>query len=42
VEGLGPKIYKLQDSKEYTYDMIVYFGKDRECVGPATTATHAT
>jgi len=36
------KIYKLCDSKEYTYNMIIYFGKNRDCVGPSVTSTHAT
>jgi hypothetical protein len=26
-ERLGIKLYKLCDNKEYTYDMIVYLGK---------------
>jgi hypothetical protein len=38
----GTKTYQLCDSKEYTYNMIVYFGKNRECVGPSMTSSHAT
>jgi hypothetical protein len=38
----GIKIYKLCDSKGYTYDMRVYLGKDMTYTTGAVTATHAT
>ena len=38
----GIKIYKLCDSKGYTYSMTVYLGKDRKRATPFMTATHAT
>ena len=41
-KGFGIKLYKLCDSKGYTYNMTVYLGKDRKHVTPSMTATHAT
>jgi len=38
----GIKLYKLCDSKGYTYNMTVYLGKDRKHVTPSMTAIHAT
>jgi len=38
----GTKIYQFCDSKEYTYSIIMYLGKNRECVGPSMTSSHAT
>jgi len=38
----GMKLYKLYDSKGCTYSMTVYLDKDRKCVTPSMTATHAT
>jgi len=38
----GTKIYQLCESKEYTYNTIVYFGKNRASVGPSKTSSHAT
>ena len=38
----GLKLYKLYDSKGYTYNMTVYLGKDRKRVTPSMTTTHAT
>jgi hypothetical protein len=38
----GIKIYKLCDSKGYTYNMRVYFGKDRTYTTDTMTATHIT
>jgi len=38
----GLKLYKLCDSKGYTYNMIVYLGKDRKCATTSMIATHAT
>ena len=37
----GIKLYKLCDSKVYTYNMTVYLGKDRKRVTTSMTATHA-
>ena len=37
----GIKLYKRCDSKGYTYNMIVYLGRDRKHVTPSMTATHA-
>ena len=38
----GIKRFKLCDSTGYTYDMNVYFGKDRQRAANHLTATHAT
>jgi hypothetical protein len=38
----GIKMFKLCDCKEYTYDMNVYLGKDRQMAELHLTATHAT
>jgi hypothetical protein len=38
----GIKIYKMCDCCGYTYNMTVYFGKDRKHATPSMTATHAT
>ena len=38
----GIKIYKLCDKTEYTYDMTVYLGRDRQRTALYLTATHAT
>ena len=38
----GIKIYKLCDETGYTYDMLVYVGKDRRRIRQDLTATHAT
>jgi hypothetical protein len=38
----GIKIYKLFDSKGYTYNMLVYLGRDRKRATALMTATHAT
>jgi hypothetical protein len=38
----GIKLYKLCDSKVYTYNMTVYLGKDRKNVTPSMTATQTT
>jgi len=38
----GIKMFKLCDSTDYTYDMKVYLGKDRQCTAQHVTATHAT
>ena len=38
----GIKFYKLCDSKVHIYNMTVYACKDRKCVTPSMTATHAT
>jgi hypothetical protein len=38
----GIKIYKLCNSKGYTYNMSVYLGRDRKCTTSTVTATHAT
>jgi len=39
---LGIKLYKVCDSKGYTYNVTVYLGKNRKHVTPSMTATHAT
>jgi hypothetical protein len=38
----GIKIYKLCNSKGYTYDMRVYLGKERTHATDTVTPTHAT
>jgi hypothetical protein len=38
----GFKIYKLCDMSGYTYDMDVYFGKNKTCATADVTSTHAT
>jgi hypothetical protein len=38
----GIKIYKLCDSKGYTYNTSVYLGKDRKHATATMTTTHAT
>jgi len=38
----GLKLYKLCDSKGYTYNITVYLEKDRKHVTPSMTTTHAT
>jgi hypothetical protein len=38
----GTKIYKLYDSKGYTYNMSVHLGKDKKCATATMTATHTT
>jgi hypothetical protein len=38
----GIKIYKVCDSKGYTYNMSMYLGGDRKRVTASVTATHAT
>ena len=38
----GIKLYKLCNSKGYTYNMTMYLCKDRKRVTPSITATHAT
>jgi hypothetical protein len=38
----GLKLYKLCDSMGYTYNMIMYLGKDRKCAPTSMIATHAT
>jgi hypothetical protein len=38
----GINIYKLCDSKGYTYNMTVYLGNDRKSTNPSIIATHAT
>lgn len=42
INGFGVKIYKLHDSKGYTYSMTVYLDKDKTHANPLITATHAT
>ena len=37
----GIKLYKLCDSKGYTYNMSMYFGKGRKCATFSMTATYA-
>jgi len=37
----GIKFYELCDSKEYPINMTMYLGKDRKCMTPSMTATHA-
>jgi len=39
---LKGRVYKLCDSKGYTYNMTVYLGKDRKRVTPSMTTTHVT
>jgi len=41
-KSFGIKMFKLCDSTGYTYDMNVYFGKDRQRAAQHLTATHAT
>jgi hypothetical protein len=38
----GIKIYKLCDSKGYTYNMPVYLGRDRKRATASMTTTHTT
>jgi hypothetical protein len=42
VNGFGAKIYKLHDSKGYTYNMTAYLDKDKTHANLLITATHAT
>lgn len=42
MNGFGIKIYKLHDSKGYTYNKTVYLDKDKTHANPLITATHAT
>jgi hypothetical protein len=42
INVFGIKIYKLHDSKGYTYNTNVYLDKDKKHANPSITATHAT
>jgi hypothetical protein len=39
---IGINIYKLCDSKGYTYNISAYLGRDRKCTSATMTATHTT
>jgi len=41
-KSFGIKMFKLCDSTGYTYDMNVYFGKERQRTKLHLTATHTT
>lgn len=41
-KGSGIKIYEQCDDSGYTYDMIVYLGKDTQNTTDSMTATHTT
>jgi hypothetical protein len=41
-KSFGIKIYKLYDSKGYTYNMSLYLGRDRKCAAATVNTAHTT